>query len=133
MALSPKKCPRLLSRGASCGTADELVDTSLQRFRRAVVGHGHEDRVVAADRAEDAVELAGVDRAGHRLGGGDDRPDDHEVLRRDGGADELAYGRLEAVGPGGDLGDGSEIARDDVARGRLDEADGGDVAGERRL
>src|ERR1051326_189859 len=69
MALSPKNQAARSACGASGGTADELVDASLQGLGGAVVGHGHEDRVVAADRAEDAVEARSVDGESHRLGG----------------------------------------------------------------
>src|SRR5437868_5358570 len=131
--LSPETGARRSAGGASDGTADELVDTSLEGLGGAVVARGHEDGVVAADGAEDAVETGAVDGARHRLGAGDDGLDDDEVLRGDGGADELADRRLEAVGPGGDRRDRGEIAGDDVAGGGLDEAERGDVAGERRL
>src|SRR4051795_8971979 len=97
MALSPEKSAARLPRGASDGTADELVDTSLQRLGGAVVGHGHENGVVAADRDEDSVEPRGVDGQGHRLGCARAGLDDQEIPAGDGGEDVLVDCGLEAV------------------------------------
>src|ERR1051326_5809657 len=97
MALSPKNQAARSACGASGGTADELVDASLQGLGGAVVGHGHEDRVVAADRAEDAVEARSVDGESHRLGVPRAGLDDDETPAGDGGEDVLVDRGLEAV------------------------------------
>src|SRR5262249_26753803 len=100
---------------------------------------GHEDRVVAADRAEDVVERGGVHGAGERLRPRRRSLDHHEIHRRLGGEDAVAYELIESllaqVTPrgGGDGRDGGKVAGRDVAVRALGHAELVQVAGERRL
>src|SRR5947209_7091868 len=63
-----------------------------ERGCRGRSAEGHEDGVVAANGAEDAVDRGGVDGAGDRLRAGDRRADHDEVAARIDAGDEFSDG-----------------------------------------
>src|SRR5437764_7038246 len=86
-------------RKKSAGSAAADADGSSHAFGECRgVGRsaeGDEDRVVAADGAENAVDGGGVDGAGHRLRAGDDRADDDEVAAGIDAGDEFSDGLIQ--------------------------------------